>query len=159
MTTEGLIKPLKGVILLVTVLSCSSGNSYEIYYPMKNQSWERFNILKFEIPIKQAEKTFDVYFSVHISKQFEFENLNFNMVMNTPSGEERINEYQMKIRSHSGTFLGQCQQDSCINRILLKKELLITKTGTLTIEIENLTPRIITPGILGVDISLIASRQ
>jgi len=150
---------IKSTLLAVLFLACSSGKPYEVYYPIKNQSWNRFNILRFEIPITQNEKTFDVYFSVYINQHFEFENLSFNMVMNTPSGEERINEYKMKIKSKTGAFLGQYQQDSCINKIMLKKDLLISKTGTLTIEIENLTPRIVTPGVLGVGILLIPSEQ
>jgi len=152
-------KIIRLAILSGIVFACTSEKSYEIYYPLKNQSWNRFNILRFEIPITQTKKTFDVYFSANITRQFEFEDLIFNMVMNTPTGEERINEYQMKIKSPTGTFLGQCQQDSCINKILLKKNLLISKAGILTIEIENLTPRIVTPGVLGIGISLLPSEQ
>jgi len=156
-------KILKKIITLVLLAgflcACSSEKPYKIYYPFTNQSWNRFNILRFEIPINQNEKTYDIYFSVHHTQQFEFENLNLNIVMNTPSGEERIKKYTLNLKSESGSMLGQCQNDSCINKILLKKDLLISKAGILTVEIENLTPRVETLGILGVDILLIPSKQ
>jgi gliding motility-associated lipoprotein GldH len=159
MVRKFLNRIIKQIIIAGILLSCSSVRPYEIYYSMKNHSWNRFNILRFEVPIKQDKKTFDIYFSVHFDRQYEYENLNFNMVMNTPDGEERINEYQMKIKSSAGTFLGQCQQDTCINTISLKKDILISKAGTLLIEIENLTPRLETMGVLGLGISLFPTEQ
>jgi len=151
-------------IVILTFLAgflctCSSEKPYKIYYPFKNQSWNRFNILRFEIPIHQDKKTYNIYFSLHVNQQFEFDDLNFNVVMNTPSGEERIKKYKLKLRSQSGTLLGQCQSDSCSNQILLKKDLFISSAGTLLVEIENLTPRVETRGVIGVAVLLIPSKQ
>jgi hypothetical protein len=85
---------------------------------------------------------------------FEYETLNFNMIMNTPSGEERIKEYEMKVKSKAGSFLFPCAGDSCLGQQLLKKELWISKPGVLVIEIENLTPRLRTGGIRSAGIRL-----
>ena len=76
------------------------------------------------------------------------------MVMNTPSGEERIHEYQLEVKSKSGDFSIECSKDSCQGMILLKREINIGKPGILKIEIENLTPHLSTTGIKGVGIRL-----
>jgi len=79
------------------------------------------------------------------------------MVMNTSAGEERICSYAMNVRSKSGAFLGDCKNDSCQGAILLKRELKLAKPGIQKIEIENLTPRLMTEGVLGIGIRLVQS--
>ena len=137
-------------------ISCGSSKSAELYHKFPDKIWERFNILQFEIPINKVE-FYDIFLFARLTPDFAYETLNFNMIMNTPSGEERINEYQMKVKSNAGIFCIECSKDSCQGSILLKKEIKISKPGTLKIEIENLTPKIVTEGVLGVGIRLIPS--
>lgn len=75
------------------------------------------------------------------------------MIMNTPSGEERIKEYSFRIR-RDGSFTGKCTGDSCEAVISLKKEMFFSSGGILRIEIENLVPRLETKNLLGVGIRL-----
>jgi hypothetical protein len=108
-------------------------------------------LLNFEIPIEKGN-TYDIYLFARFANDYPYETLDFNMVMNTSAGEERINEYQMEVKSKSGNFCIECSKDSCVGTILLKREINIARPGVLKIEIENLTPRILTEGILGVGI-------
>ena len=148
-------------ILLSIVLSggygCHKGESRELYHKFPDKAWHRFNVLSFEITIGNVEKPYDIYMFARVTSEFQYEKLGFNMVMNTPAGEERINEYQMEVKSKSGAFLGELRNDSCEGVIMLKKELNLSKPGVLKIEIENLTPRLITRGILGVGIRMVQS--
>jgi len=148
------------IILFLPVLlfaACSRDESYQLYYPLKNDAWHRFNILKFEIPITRENTNMNVYFFAEVTRSYSFDNLDFNMVMNTPSGEERINTFQIRVKSGSGDFSGNFRGDSCRYELLLKEGLYSSKKGTLTIEIENLNPRIETTGISGVGIRITPS--
>ncbi|MEI6682808.1 MAG: hypothetical protein WCO44_09275 [Bacteroidota bacterium] len=144
-------------ILIFFVTGCRKPDSIELYHKFPDKTWARFNLLSFEIPVKNIEKPYDVILFVRFTPQFAYEKLGFNMVMNTPDGEERINQYDMNVKSKSGTFLGESCQDSCQQTIILKKELHISKAGVLKIEIENLTPRLITEGVMGVGIRMVQS--
>jgi hypothetical protein len=106
------------------------------------------------VPIEKTEKPYDISFFASCSKDFEYEELDFNMVMTTPSGEERIKEYQLRVKDKSGKFLGEFSGDSCVLFVSLKNGLTISKKGILKIEIENLIPRMETPGLFGVGIRL-----
>jgi len=141
------------------VMACWSGKSYEIYHPMKNHSWNRYNILRFEIPIKKTDISYDISLWVSLTKDFRFKELPFNMIMNTPSGEERINEYSLRIKTKTDSFLGTWKEDSCENIIFLKKDLRISKAGNLILDIENLTPRMETEGVLGIGIRVTPSSK
>ena len=136
---------------------CKNKESFEIYHRFQDRSWARFNILSFEIPVKKVEKPYDVYLFARFSSAFEHESLEFNMIMNTPAGEERIAQYTMNVRSKSGKFPGDCSGDSCQGSILLQRELNLSKPGILKIEIENLIPHMTTEGVMGVGIRLIQS--
>ena len=145
------------VLVFLLTISCARNKPVEVYQKFENQVWPRYQTLKFEIPVIKPGNTYDIILFTNITRAFSFETLDFNMVMNTPAGEERINEYQIKIKSPVGSFLGKCGKDSCIYTIPLKKGLSINDSGILKIEIENLTPRIETSGILGMGVRLIKS--
>jgi len=146
------------ILVLFFGTGCRKGENYELYHRFSNKSWERFNLLSFEIPIKKTGM-YDVHLFARFTPDFQYEMLSFNMIMNTPAGEERIREYQMDVRSKTGDFINGCSGDSCEGSVLLKKELNISRPGVLKIEIENLTPRLLTEGILGVGVSVAASRK
>jgi gliding motility-associated lipoprotein GldH len=146
-------------VLAIGLTGCVKSKPYEHVQRIDPAGWSRYDILKFEIPVEKTGVPFDVCLTVIFDQSFEHENLNFNMVMNTPSGEERINEYEMRVRTKTGSFLLPCSQDSCSGIQMLKKGLSFSRTGKLVIEIENLTPRLRTEGIRSVGIRLSPSAQ
>lgn len=142
---------LLGIIILT---GCRQDDPDGVYYPFKNRVWERFNILRFEIPVKKASDPCSVILFARYNQDFPYKSLDFHMVMNTPSGEERIREFQLKIRDTDNKFMGECANDICEVRLILKKELYINKEGMLLVELENLIPRMETPGLLGIGIRI-----
>jgi hypothetical protein len=144
--------------MLLVAMGCGKKKSQELYHRFPEGAWARFNLLSFKIPVKSAGN-YNIYLFAGFDPRFEHETLDFNMIMNTPSGEERIHEYQMEVRSKSGVMSLECSKDSCLGNILLKRELLIGKPGILIIEIENLNPHLITEGIKGVGIRLVPSGE
>ena len=146
------------ILFLVTVLfsynACNKEKDYVLYHSFENQSWYRFNKLQFEIPLENSGRACDIYFFVRHKTDYEFDDLDFNMIMTTSSGEERIKEYHFIIKDRTGNFTGRCEKDTCIASIPLKKGIRFTKKGILKIEIENLVPRLETRGILGAGIRL-----
>jgi gliding motility-associated lipoprotein GldH len=137
----------------ILICGCRKEKDREFYHPFRNHTWQRFDKLTFEIPLERSGKPYDIYFFVRHTREYEFDNLDFNMIMNTPSGEERIKEYSFRIR-RDGSFTGKCTGDSCEAVISLKKEMFFSSGGILRIEIENLVPRLETKNLLGVGIRL-----
>jgi hypothetical protein len=77
------------------------------------------------------------------------------MILDTPSGEERIREYLMQIRDKNGNYSGTLTGDTCITQIFLKRKLYCSKKGILKVEIENLNPRMETEGVISARLILI----
>ncbi|MEI6433212.1 MAG: gliding motility lipoprotein GldH [Bacteroidota bacterium] len=137
--------------------ACIREKPTELYHKFPGNQWDRFNFLSFEIPIEKSNETYDILLLFSFTPEYPYETLFFNMDLKTPSGEERINEYQLKIKTKDGKFLGEVKGDSCQLSITLKRYLKITKPGILKIELENLIPRMTTQGISGVVISIMHS--
>jgi len=148
-----IIHLLYSSLLIFFLSSCSGNEELTTFYKFKDQTWPRFNILHLEIPVKLQRKSYDVTLFIRHTKEYEFDAIDFNMLMTTPSGEERIKEYHMNIKKKDGGFIGPCAKDSCEVSINLKRQLMLTK-GILTIEIENLVPRLEVKGLLSIGIRL-----
>lgn len=143
-------------LLLLLLASCGGGKLADVYHPLSNGRWERFDILKFEIPVEEPDNSWDVELYAFIDPSFTSEEIPFNMVMSTPSGEERIAEYILKPGSPGDPPAGD-RRDSTRVTVLLKRGLSLNEKGLLRIEIENLVPRMQTEGVRGVGIRLVPS--
>jgi gliding motility-associated lipoprotein GldH len=148
-----------GLFIVLVFSGCKKNNEIITYHKFTNQTWNRFEKINFNIPILNIAKPYDIYFFANHTKDYEFDNLRFNMIMTTPSGEERIKEYKFLVKNSTGNFIGNCNQDSCTESIVLRKGLQFDKKGMLRIEIETLVPRLQIHDLLGVGIRLIPSGQ
>jgi gliding motility-associated lipoprotein GldH len=143
-------------ILIGSFFSCSPHpKEIVVYHQFERNSWHRFEKLLFNIPIHEPNKVYDIYFFARHSTNYKFENLDFGMIMNTPSGEERINQYSFKIKKTTGGFYSKCSKDTCSAEMAIKRGLLFPKKGILKIEIETLVPRLEIDELFGVGIRII----
>ncbi|MCX6250300.1 MAG: hypothetical protein NTX61_06065 [Bacteroidetes bacterium] len=144
---------IAGLFFLIIISGCKKDNDYIIYHKFENHSWYRYNTLQFEIPVLPSPKGWDIYFFVTHANSYSFDNLDFNMIMTTPSGEERIKEYHFEIKKQ-GSFTGNCTSDSCTVSIALKKEIYLPPSGVIKISIEPIVPRLEIGGLFGVGIRM-----
>ena len=146
--------------LAVFLLLCSctlKKKEVIVYHQFEKHSWHRYDNLQFVVPVEEINKPYDIFFFARHSKEYEFDNLDFGIIMNTPSGEERINQYVFKIKKRFGGFSGVCNHDSCEATIAIKKGIFFSQKGILKIEVENLVPRLEVKGLYGVGIRLAPS--
>lgn len=152
-----------GWIFVFTILvycSCTlKRKEVTVYHRFDKNSWPRYNNIIFNIPIEESNNSFDIFLFAKHSPSYEFDNLDFGMIMNTPSGEERINQYEFKIKKKFGGFIGKCDKDSCEAVIPIKRGIVFNRKGILKIEIENLVPRLEVRELYGVGIKVVPFYQ
>lgn len=142
------------LLFIAAIAGCSSDNTTRVYHRFMDRTWYRFNILSFEVPVTGNGEPVNVVFFASIGQDYPYDSLAFNMVMKTPSGEERVKECSMRVKDRSGKFLGAFTGDSCEMSLLLKRDLVPDRDGILQVELENLVPRMRTTGLNGVGIRL-----
>jgi gliding motility-associated lipoprotein GldH len=141
-------------IMILSLPGCRKEKDYVLYHKFPDHTWNRFNTLQFEIPMRPSPKGWDILFYANHTKDYAFDNLDFYMRMVTPSGEERIKDYNFPVKRRDGGFIGQCRADSCTITIPIKKEIYLPDTGILKIQIETIVPRMEIKGLLGVGIRM-----
>lgn len=139
----------------IIYISCQSEQVKEKLISFPSGTWPRFEILSFGFPMSDSPRTYDIVLEIKTLKNFEYDSLPMNMVLNSPSGEERIREFTMEFRNKKGQFMGQAEGDSCIFSCMLKKDLSCSGKGMLKVAIENLNPRIQTDGIVSASVRLV----
>ena len=149
------IRPGWLLIILIFLASCCHEKPIEKRICFPTGSWQRYNVLKFDLPVTESEKSYDVIFELRCKKSFAYDELPLNMVLKTPSGEERIKEYLIQIRDKNGTFTGTLNGDTCITTVFLKKNLYCSRKGIMKVEIENLNPRMETEAVISAGLILI----
>ena len=142
------------ILSIASITGCKTDVEYRVYHRFPDRTWYRFNILQFEMPVERTETPVNVVFFASIGKDYPYDSLAFNMVMKTPDGEERVKECSMHVKDQAGKFLAPFSGDSCEMRFMLRKEIVFGKEGLMTIELENLLPRMRTTGLNGVGIGL-----
>ena len=124
------------------------------YHRFDKFTWYRHDNLVFNIPVDEIQKPYDILLFARHTRAYEFDDLDFGMIMQTPSGEERINEYNFRIKDKFNGFTGKCSGDSCEATIVLKRGIVFSQKGMLKVEIENLVPKMEVQELLGIGIKL-----
>lgn len=151
-------KPLITYSFLITIvlLSCQGSTVFREFRKFENYTWERFDKITFNIPIEEEGIIADINLSIRYLEQYPYVDLPMNIILSTPTGEERIIEKTMIIKDVDGNFKGKVAGSYWDLEELLWGNFIFNKTGNYTVEIENLNPR---PGIPAlVDIGLIVKK-
>jgi len=143
------------LVPLLFLTGCKNEKTIEKRIVFPKESWQRYQMLDFELPVTESNRSCDLLFIFRCRKSFAYDEIPLNMVLNTPSGEERIKEYQIQIRDKNGSYTGTLSGDTCITQLVLKRNLSCPKKGMLKVEIENLNPRMETEGVFSAGLMLI----
>jgi gliding motility-associated lipoprotein GldH len=140
------------------MISCQNDKTFEQYKKLDKQSWNRFNILKFEIPVHDTQTPVDIVLAIRHLPEFQIRELPINMTIYMPSGEMRSAEEVLKFTEKDGKSRSECLGDLCDITFNLREDFTFSETGTVRIEIENKWPKVELPGILEVGLILRKSK-
>lgn len=140
------------LILFFTVflVSCGGNKVYEDYQKLDKQSWNRFNFLKFEMPVEDIDQDYDIYLVFRHWPEFPHKAIPLTITIYMPSGSERTFDHNVKLYSKGGHQLSECLGDFCDLEDLIRPGLRFSETGIVKFEIENKFTKIETPGIMEV---------
>ena len=146
-------------LLLLAVIglfagACNNNKTVSRVHKFKNGVWERFEFLSFELPVNDTKTTYDIIIDLRFTAEFPAESLYVNVVMTTPSGEERIKDYNMTLKDGDGDFLGKKTDGIYQLSVPIRRGIRFSETGVCKFEIENLMPKYVTSGIVDFGITM-----
>jgi gliding motility-associated lipoprotein GldH len=150
---------MKRILLLVVVFGLLAGGCNKTapilqIHKFKNGEWERFEFLNFELPVEKDRVAYNISVELSFIAAFPSESLYVNVVMTTPSGEERIKDYNLTVKDRDGNFLGTKTDGIYKLSIPIRKGIRFNEAGVCKFEIENLMTKYVTPGIIDFGIKM-----
>jgi len=139
---------ISGFLLLFFLTSCNQGTMFSKYHKLKDYQWDKDNIIVFEVPAIDKEGEYDVILAVRHTPQYPYANLQLNMTMYSPSGEERTKDHDLYIRNNDGTFKGEGMGDLFDIEFTLLSNISFSGSGLYKFELHSLMPRYTTPAIM-----------
>ncbi|HPE87244.1 MAG: hypothetical protein PHU97_00060 [Bacteroidales bacterium] len=129
------------VLMALALISCNRGPIYEHYITFEEGIWDRFTTLDFDISIEKAGQPYDIIMVLEYAITFPEDKIPFHIIMTTAGGEERINEYHPRIRSHKGMLYGEVSDGKAVQEVMLRRAHPFTEAGKVTINVECFYPR------------------
>ena len=143
---------LLSLFALFMLASCQKGVVYKEFHKFDNYTWKRFDKITFTIPVEQKELNADIVFTVRYITQYPYRNLPVNIILTTPSGEDRIIEKDILLKDEKGEFKGSVAGDLWDYEEVLWPDFQFTEPGNYTLEFENLIPKMGIPGLADIGV-------
>ncbi|MBE0638318.1 MAG: hypothetical protein IH598_07350 [Bacteroidales bacterium] len=128
---------------------CKKQDEHSQFHQFKNGVWERFEFVNFEFPVHDARQRWDIYLVLRYNESFQGRLLPLNIEMVTPSGDSRVKDYNLFLRSvNNDEITGERSDGFYEQKVLTHPQFSFSEKGICKFEIENLNSNYFTQGIL-----------
>lgn len=117
--------------------SCDSKRYFEEYTEIPSQSWNRNNILKYNVNISDTKMPLNIFLNIRNSGKYNYSNIYVFLKTQSPDSIVRIDTIQCVIADDNGRWLGKGIGDLWDNQILLRRNVVFPDTGNYIFEIEQ----------------------
>lgn len=144
------------IILALTLgFACSDRKQFEQTHNFAGAIWHRFDILAFDLPIKNPSAEYSVHVVMRYTDDLENDRIPMHFIMTMPSGEERIWEQTIVVRNKDGNHVGT-RKDGIYELVVpVRSRLQSTQEGFCHITAEQFIPKYDTQGIVSFGLRLI----
>jgi gliding motility-associated lipoprotein GldH len=147
------VKRIIPLLFVALLLSCGNGTVFKKYHRFDNITWDRFEVLNFELDAKEGQPLdFDFLFRHHTLYLYDF--IDVNITFYTPSGATLSRDYHFMLKDEEGNWKASGAGDLWDIAFPIRKEMKFSKGGICKIRIENKMTKINTPGV--VEVGLLA---
>ena len=147
--------PLLLLSLLLT--SCGQKQVFKQYHRFDNITWDRFDILTFEVPVEKGQ-LLDFDFLLRHHTLYPYNYLDANITFYTPSGSALSRDYHFELKDKNGEWKANGAGDFWDIDLNIRKEMKFSKSGICNIRIENKMTKVKIPGIIEIGLSATKSK-
>jgi len=141
---------------LIILVSCK-GNIHREFRTFDNYTWNRFDKVTYTFTVDNQGTQADIVLSLRYLEQLPYDELPLNIILTTPSGEERIVEKTIIVKDKDNNLQGEGAGSFWDIREVIYPTFFFNKNGQYKVEVEHVIPR---PEVVGVvDLGLIVKRK
>lgn len=121
----------------------------------ESNTWKRFDFVHVEFPVTDIKHSWNIYIVIRYNDDYKERMLPVNVEMITPSGDTRIRDYNLILRSiNNNVITGELKDGYYEVKTLTHPQFQFSETGICSFEIENLNSKFFTAGVQEIGILL-----
>jgi gliding motility-associated lipoprotein GldH len=148
---------LIAITLSFAISSCRQDEVFRKYQKLDNYQWNKDKNIVYNFEINDIKNIYDVLIAIRHTPQYPYANLQLNMSIISPSGQERTKDHDLYIRNNNGSFKGEGMGDIYDVEFLALEKINFTEQGKYTVELHSLMPKYSTPALM--EIGLIIKKS
>ncbi len=148
-------------ILVVTMwialifIGCKKQEELMQLRAFESNTWKRFDFVHVEFPVTDIKHSWNIYIVIRYNDDYKERMLPVNVEMITPSGDTRIRDYNLILRSiNNNVITGELKDGYYEVKTLTHPQFQFSETGICSFEIENLNSKFFTAGVQEIGILL-----
>lgn len=146
-------------ILILMISSCQPGKVYEKHIDTKNLLWNRFDIKKFDVEIRDVSENYDFIIAIRHHTDMPYPYLDVYFTFYTPSGEMRTSNHRIRVRDENGKLLGDGLGELWDLHFTARKGFQFSEPGICSFEISSAMSQADLAGILQVGLIVKKSKK
>ncbi len=105
-----------------------------------NLEWLKKDVLEFNVPIEDVNSAYDMSIAFRYATGYQFEIAKVKITETSPSGDEVVKEYELKVREDNGDYIGEPALDIWDSEHLIESDKKYSEKGTYTYKVEQNMP-------------------
>jgi len=131
------IKNFFALFFALILVSCDRSRVFEKNIKIPKYEWDMNNVLKFDVPITDTVRAYNMYFNVRNASGYSFSNLFLFFTVHSPAGTQERDTVEIKLADETGKWLGEGIGDIWDNKVLFKRNFRFPSAGTYVFEMEQ----------------------
>lgn len=126
-------------IILLSVLCCGCGSNYiyETSIDFPDGSWQRFNVIRGQFENNKTNRQCNIKIKLYVTDEIQGNFIPLLFTIESPSGDERIQEHRFWLRNEEGNLTGKKTGDSYEYNFFLREDYSLNEEGTYSFSVEN----------------------
>lgn len=135
-------KLIAGFAITIGLMACEpDGRVYVEHQELSPKlEWLKKDVRTFKVPVEDNAVAYNLSLSFRYATGYQYETAQVKVTETSPSGEETVSEYDLKVRAANGDYLGEAGLDIWDSEHLVESNKKYAEAGTYTYVIEQNTP-------------------
>ena len=116
--------------------SCDKTRVYDEYKTV-GKSWDKKTVVKFDLPVIDSTKMYNLFINLRDNDAYEFSNLFLIVAMEQPKGVVKVDTLEYEMANNQGKLLGEGFTDIKENKLFYKERFQFKPSGKYKIEIRQ----------------------
>lgn len=135
-------KILVAFTIVTTLLACEQeGRVFSEHKELSPElEWLKKDVREFKVPVTDHLLLYNLSLSFRFTSGYQYEIAKVKVTETSPSGEEKVYEYDLKVREANGDYIGEPGLDIWDSEHMVEFNKKYSESGTYTYVIEHIMP-------------------